>query len=148
VFGIQPTELIIILVLALIVLGPDRLPSAMRSAGRTYRQVRTMLDDAQQELAQTIDFELDDDPPVATSRRVPRAEPAGADAEPRPVEAGGEGDASTTGAGGEYGQDGHDVRDGQDGHDVRDGQDSHDGGEGHRDRAVAPKPEPGGEAMA
>jgi sec-independent protein translocase protein TatB len=109
VFGIQPTELIIIVVLALIVLGPDRLPGAMRSAGRTYRQVRSMLDDAQQELAQTIDFDLDDDPPVATSRRVPRAETEGPT--PAPGRSAGSGERE-------------------------------DGADG------APKPDPGGEAMA
>ena len=82
-FGIQPAELIIILIVALIVLGPDRLPGAMRSAGRTYRQVRSLLDDAQQELASTIDF--DPDPPQAPPRPV-RAddgeEPRAGDAAP------------------------------------------------------------------
>jgi sec-independent protein translocase protein TatB len=71
VFGIQPAELIIILIVALIVLGPDRLPGAMRSAGRTYRQVRSLLDDAQQELASTIDF--DPDPPSSPPRPAPSA---------------------------------------------------------------------------
>ena len=38
--GIGPTELIIVLVLALIVLGPKRLPEVGRSIGRGMREFR------------------------------------------------------------------------------------------------------------
>jgi sec-independent protein translocase protein TatA len=38
--GIGPTELIIVLVIALIVLGPKRLPEAGRSIGRGLREFR------------------------------------------------------------------------------------------------------------
>lgn len=41
--GIGPMELVIVLVLALIVLGPKRLPDAGRSLGRGMREFKTSL---------------------------------------------------------------------------------------------------------
>ena len=41
--GIGPMELIIVLVIALIVLGPKRLPDAGRSLGRGMRNFKTSL---------------------------------------------------------------------------------------------------------
>ena len=41
--GIGPMELIIVLVIALIVLGPKRLPSAGRSLGRGMREFKQSL---------------------------------------------------------------------------------------------------------
>ena len=39
-FGIGPTELIIVLVLAFLVFGPKRLPQVARSAGRGMREFK------------------------------------------------------------------------------------------------------------
>jgi sec-independent protein translocase protein TatB len=42
VFNLQGGELLIILVLALVVLGPEKLPEAMRRVGRAYAELRRM----------------------------------------------------------------------------------------------------------
>ena len=39
-FGIGPTELAFFLVIVLLAVGPDRLPTFMRTVGRGVRQVR------------------------------------------------------------------------------------------------------------
>ncbi|HNN93714.1 MAG TPA: twin-arginine translocase TatA/TatE family subunit, partial [Pseudomonadota bacterium] len=39
-FGLGPTELIVILVLALLVLGPQRIPEAASSLGKAIRSFR------------------------------------------------------------------------------------------------------------
>ena len=39
-FGIGPTELIVFLVIVLLAVGPDRLPTFMRTVGKGLRQVR------------------------------------------------------------------------------------------------------------
>ena len=44
-FNIGPLELIVVLVIALIVLGPQRLPDVARSVGRGMREFRTALND-------------------------------------------------------------------------------------------------------
>jgi TatA/E family protein of Tat protein translocase len=43
VFNIGPLELVVVLVIALIVLGPQRLPEVARSVGRGMREFRTAL---------------------------------------------------------------------------------------------------------
>jgi TatA/E family protein of Tat protein translocase len=43
VFNIGPLELVVVLVIALIVLGPSRLPEVARSVGRGMREFRTAL---------------------------------------------------------------------------------------------------------
>jgi sec-independent protein translocase protein TatB len=40
--GIGPLELIVVLVIALIVVGPERLPEVARSIGKTMRDIRAM----------------------------------------------------------------------------------------------------------
>jgi sec-independent protein translocase protein TatA len=51
--NVGPLEIVIVLVIALIVLGPQRLPDAARSVGRGVREFRTAL-------ASTIDPDDDD----------------------------------------------------------------------------------------
>lgn len=58
-FGIGFGELVVILVVLLIVVGPDRMPGLMRSAGKTLRQVRKATNDLR---AQTGIDELLRDP--------------------------------------------------------------------------------------
>jgi sec-independent protein translocase protein TatA len=43
VFNISPLEIIVLAVIALIVLGPQRLPEMARSVGRGMREFRTAL---------------------------------------------------------------------------------------------------------
>ena len=42
IFGVGPFELLMIALIAFIILGPERIPGAMRWLGRTVRQVRQM----------------------------------------------------------------------------------------------------------
>ena len=48
-FNLQGSELIIILLLALVVLGPEKLPDAMRKLGELYGQLKKMSSGFQQE---------------------------------------------------------------------------------------------------
>ena len=56
--GIGPMELVIVLIIALIVLGPKRLPDAGRSLGRGMREFKTSLtggdDDKPGEVAERV----------------------------------------------------------------------------------------------
>jgi sec-independent protein translocase protein TatB len=42
VFNLSGSEVIVILILALVILGPDKLPDAMRRAGRTWAELRKL----------------------------------------------------------------------------------------------------------
>ena len=61
--NIGPQELLVILVIALIVVGPQRLPALGRSIGRGLRELRK----AQDEVKRTIQVNLDDEPPNGSS---------------------------------------------------------------------------------
>ena len=41
-FNLSGSEVIVILILALVILGPDKLPDAMRRAGRTWAELRKL----------------------------------------------------------------------------------------------------------
>ena len=75
--NIGPQELLIILVIALIVVGPQRLPALGRSIGRGLRELRK----AQDEVKRTIQVNLDDEPPNGRSGARPtgRVRPGGRD---------------------------------------------------------------------
>jgi sec-independent protein translocase protein TatA len=53
-FGIGLPELILIMVLALLVLGPQRLPEVARMVGRAYAQLRRASDEFQRTIRQDI----------------------------------------------------------------------------------------------
>jgi Tat protein translocase TatB subunit len=55
VFNLSGSELIFILLLALVVLGPEKLPDAIRKFGRVYGEVRKMSSGFQTELRQAMD---------------------------------------------------------------------------------------------
>ena len=64
-FGIGPLELVVIAIVAVLVFGPDRLPEFARTAGRLLRQVRQMVNNAQNDLRNELgpefaDLELQD----------------------------------------------------------------------------------------
>ncbi|TMK31629.1 MAG: twin-arginine translocase TatA/TatE family subunit [Actinobacteria bacterium] len=65
-FNIGPLELIVILVIALLVVGPRRLPEVGRSIGRGIREFRK----AQEEVQKTIQSALNEEP-APTARSVP-----------------------------------------------------------------------------
>jgi sec-independent protein translocase protein TatA len=66
--NIGPQELLLILVIALIVVGPQRLPTLGRSIGRGLREIRK----AQDEVKRTIQVNLDEEP-VGDPKRGPAA---------------------------------------------------------------------------
>jgi len=64
VFNIGPLELIVVLIIALIVLGPQRLPEVARSVGRGMREFRNALDrEHDDEEDEVADEEEDGDEP-------------------------------------------------------------------------------------
>ncbi len=54
-FNLQGSEIIIILLLALVVLGPEKLPEAMRKAGKFYADIRKMSSGFQEEFRAAMD---------------------------------------------------------------------------------------------
>jgi Tat protein translocase TatB subunit len=54
-FGIGFPELLVILLLALIVLGPQRLPELARTLGRWFAVIKRAADDAQAQVREELD---------------------------------------------------------------------------------------------
>jgi len=54
-FNVTGTELVIIFLVALVVLGPDRLPAAARTIGKILHQVREVSNGFQKELKAAVD---------------------------------------------------------------------------------------------
>ena len=95
--NIGPQELILILIVALVVVGPHRLPELGRTIGKALREFRKIQDDVKD----TIKFDLNDEPePYVRPKKTPTpgASTAGgngaaagvtdlADEEPAPVKA-------------------------------------------------------------
>jgi sec-independent protein translocase protein TatA len=74
-FNIGPLELMVILVVALLVVGPSKLPEVGRSIGRGLREFRK----AQDEVQRTLRLSLDDEEPPSRPMRAaskPSAEAA------------------------------------------------------------------------
>jgi sec-independent protein translocase protein TatB len=74
VFGIGLPELLVIIVVAVIVFGPDRLPEFARQAGRLLRQVRQFTNSARDDIRNELgpefaDFELTDLDPRRAMRK-------------------------------------------------------------------------------
>jgi sec-independent protein translocase protein TatB len=74
VFGIGLPELMVIIVVAVLVFGPDRLPDFARQAGRFIRQLRTFAHNARDDIRAELgpeyaDFELTDLDPRRAVRK-------------------------------------------------------------------------------
>jgi len=54
-FGLGPTELVIILVIALVIFGPSRLPKIGQSIGQTLRAFRDSTDKVQDEVKKGLE---------------------------------------------------------------------------------------------
>ncbi|HEY5526751.1 MAG TPA: twin-arginine translocase TatA/TatE family subunit [Candidatus Anoxymicrobiaceae bacterium] len=54
-FGLGPTELIVILIIALVIFGPSRLPKVGQSVGQALRAFRDSTDKVQEEVTKSID---------------------------------------------------------------------------------------------
>jgi Tat protein translocase TatB subunit len=70
--NIGPQELILVLIVALVVVGPTRLPELGRTIGRVLRELRKIQDDVKD----TIKFDLNDDEPYVPPVRRPRTSAA------------------------------------------------------------------------
>ena len=79
-FNIGPMELIVILLVALVIVGPKRLPEVGRSIGKSLRELRRATD----EVKYSFEASLDDDEREADGDVAPHAteEPSGNGAEP------------------------------------------------------------------
>ncbi|MGN6246277.1 MAG: sec-independent translocase [Motilibacteraceae bacterium] len=81
-FGIQGPEFIFLGVLALVILGPERLPKYAAEAGRLVRQLRSMADTAKSQVVAELGPEFQDirmsdlDPRTFVSRQLLGDEPA------------------------------------------------------------------------
>ena len=71
----------VVLIVALIVLGPNRLPEAGRQLGRAMREVRRWSTRLQDEVRDTLDAEPEPMPPAATPTTTP-----GSVETPKPVD--------------------------------------------------------------
>ncbi len=63
-FNIGPMEILLVLAVALVVVGPKRLPELGKTIGKSLREFRR----AQDDLRRTIEFDLDDEPAQPSPR--------------------------------------------------------------------------------
>jgi sec-independent protein translocase protein TatB len=91
VFNIGPQELLLILLIALVVVGPQRLPELARTIGRALNELRR----AQDEVNRTIRLGLDEAEPVRPATPKARTRPSAA--EPAAEGEGPAGEAAATG---------------------------------------------------
>ena len=56
-FGVGPEELVLILIIALIVLGPERMPELIRGAAKLMRELRAASNAVMRELSEAMDDE-------------------------------------------------------------------------------------------
>jgi sec-independent protein translocase protein TatA len=61
VFNVGPLELVVVLIIALIVLGPQRLPDVARSVGRGMREFRSALESSDDDDDEDEVDHMDDD---------------------------------------------------------------------------------------
>jgi sec-independent protein translocase protein TatA len=74
-FGIQPMELMVILLLALLVFGPKKLPEFGRTVGKSLREFRRATNEVRQELR----AEIRDDGGASAQRRGASSKPEGSE---------------------------------------------------------------------
>ena len=63
---VGPLEILMVLVVALIVFGPEKLPGMARTVGRTMNQLRRMADEVKNEFQTGLEEEVEPDQPVAS----------------------------------------------------------------------------------
>ena len=73
-FNVGPLELVVVLVIALIVLGPQRLPDVARSVGRGMREFRSALESPDDDEDDVRYDEADAPAEEATAQAAPGAE--------------------------------------------------------------------------
>jgi Tat protein translocase TatB subunit len=82
-FGIGPEELVLVLIVALLVLGPERLPRMARDVGRVVGELRRTSDEFREEFMQADKFlERQASTPAAIAEPAPPATQPTAPADP------------------------------------------------------------------
>jgi len=86
--NIGPQELILVLIVALVVVGPKRLPELGRTIGKAMREFRKVQDEVRDTIR--LDMNVDPDPPVAPTRSphpapAPRADDGSAESRDAPA---------------------------------------------------------------
>ena len=81
-FNVGPAEILVILVVALLVLGPQKLPDAARQLGKAMSEFRRVTSGLQDEVRGVLSEHLEDPPPViapppAVVEPAPQAEDPG-----------------------------------------------------------------------
>jgi Tat protein translocase TatB subunit len=76
IFGMGPFEVLLILALALVVFGPDRLPELARQVGRTVMEIRRVTSDLTAEVNRNLQLEEPQGPPSRASVVRPVQPPA------------------------------------------------------------------------
>lgn len=104
-FNVGGGEILVILLLALLVLGPDKLPGAARSAGKVMRQVRDISSGFQNEIRKA----MADDERTGAERAAPDLHPGAGAGPSLPPAADPAADAATAGAGAPAGNGGTDA---------------------------------------
>jgi sec-independent protein translocase protein TatB len=74
-FGVSPTELVIILALALLLLGPDQLPSVARTVGKALREFRSATDDIKASFERQM-AEIERDIPATAPKALAAPDPS------------------------------------------------------------------------
>jgi sec-independent protein translocase protein TatB len=70
-FNIGPGELIVILILALVLLGPEKLPEMARTVGKGMRELRRATEDIKDQVESEL-YKLDETKPVVKAPEGPR----------------------------------------------------------------------------
>jgi len=70
-FNIGPGELIVILILALVLLGPEKLPEMARTVGKGMRELRRATEDLKDQVESEF-YKLDENKPVVKPPEGPR----------------------------------------------------------------------------
>ena len=76
IFGMGPLELLLILGLALVVFGPDKLPEIARQVGKTVAEIRRVSSEVTGELQRGLQLEDDPKAPRPTIHPPPASTPS------------------------------------------------------------------------
>lgn len=74
-FDIGFTELLVLVVLGMVVIGPERLPGVMRTVGKSVGQVKRFMRDLQWQLEEEVRGEKKHDPSVMSDEVEPPLTP-------------------------------------------------------------------------
>lgn len=89
-FGIGPFEVVLIVILALIFLGPEELPKAARTLGKVFYQIQHMTEPYVEEFTRAMQQPLDEARPTLAQPLSGGAEPVQDNTGLRPPDAGSE----------------------------------------------------------